>query len=71
MESAFDSQTLVEMSARIASVFDRSGDKAGPICADFAARLLADAKHTAVSLPRQVVSATLNSGEAENLEVRA
>jgi len=70
MESAFDNQSLVEMSERLALVINRTDDKARPICAKNAASLLSDAKHTAVSLPRQVGGATLNCGKAANMEAR-
>jgi hypothetical protein len=67
-ESAFDNQTLLEMSERLALVINRTDGKASPICEKGAASLLSDAKHTAVSIPRQVGSATLNCGEAANIE---
>jgi anti-anti-sigma regulatory factor len=69
-ESAFDNHMLVEMSERLALVINRTDGKARPICESFAATLLADAKHTAVSLPRQIGSATLNCGDAANIEVQ-
>jgi hypothetical protein len=70
IESAFDEEMLVKMSERLAFVINRSDDKARPISASFAAELLSDAKHTAVSLPRQIGSSTLNYCEAENMEVQ-
>ena len=70
IESAFDNQTLVRMSERLAFVINRSDDKAKPLSASFTAGLLSDAKHTAVSLPRQIGSATLNCIEAANMEVQ-
>ena len=70
IESAFDNQMLVEMSERLAYVINRSDDKARPLGANFTAGLLSDAKHTAVSLPRQIVSATLNYCETKDMEVQ-
>jgi anti-anti-sigma regulatory factor len=71
IESAFDNRMLVEMSERLALVINRTDDKASPICAKSAASLLSDAKHTAVSIPRQVGSATLNRVEAASVEAQA
>jgi hypothetical protein len=69
-ESTFDNRTLVKMSERLAYVINRSDDKARPISESFADKLLTDVKHTAVSLPRQIGSATINCCETVNMEVR-
>ena len=58
-EHAYDSRVLVEMSARFAEAMRREGAKAAPIGEGLAEELIANAKHTAVSLPRQVWNATL------------
>ena len=68
IESAFDNQMLVRMSERLALVINRSDDRARPLSASFAAELLSDAKHTAVSLPRQIGNATMNCIESVNME---
>jgi len=65
-ESAYDNQTLVQMSsclAAVINVINKTESASRPINETQAAELLKNAKHTAVSLPRQVVNATINGVE--------
>jgi len=64
-EGLYDNHVLVEMSSRLADVINREGGTALPIDEGFAGKLLSNAKHTAVSLPRQVGTATLGGIDME------
>ena len=61
-ESAYDRETLIDMSARIADFVSRAGVEAAPVDGKLADEFLSNAKYTAVSLPRRIVNATLGSG---------
>jgi len=60
-ESFYDNQLLVKMSERLADVINRYDGKALPIDERLAGELLANAKHMAVSLIRQVCNSTLDN----------
>jgi hypothetical protein len=59
----YDKETLVEMSKRFANVMCRAENEVEPIDEDFAEELIADARYKHISLPRQVMIATLNEKE--------
>jgi hypothetical protein len=67
-DNFYDTGILLEMSARLAGIINRGEGRAEPIDEDAAERLLANSKHTSVSLPRQIVSATVD-GWHEDMEV--
>jgi len=70
IENSFDNRMLVEVSERLAFVINKNEDIARPIDANIAAELLSNAKHTAVSLLRQVGIATLSKlHDAQSMEV--
>jgi len=60
-ESAYDIDVLAEMSERLAGVLNRAGIEAVPVDEDRIEELILNAKYTAVSLPRQIVKATLDN----------
>ena len=55
----YDKSTLAEMSKRFADVMRKAGDEVEPIDELIAEELISDARYTNISLPRQVVIATL------------
>jgi hypothetical protein len=58
-EHTYDSHILTQMSQKMAESASREGGMARPISPELATELISNAKHSAVSLPRQVYNATL------------
>ena len=62
IDEVYTPESIVEMSARLAQIFDHLDEEATPICLSTAEELHAKSRFGKVSLPRRVILTTLQEG---------